>query len=58
MKLLTELLERAVYFQTLAEAETDQGFKERLIDRARAYLKLAAKRAKRLPLSNMPPKNS
>lgn len=54
MQLMNECLERAAHFQSLAEAETDPKLKEQLMDQAKAYLKLAGKRAKELGLP--PPK--
>ncbi|GGI32875.1 hypothetical protein GCM10010987_71590 [Bradyrhizobium guangdongense] len=46
MKLLTEYLERAVQLEHLARSERDSAFKEQLLQQARSYRKLAAKRAK------------
>lgn len=45
MKLLTEYLERAVQLEQLADSELDPVFKEQLLKQAKAYRKLAAKRA-------------
>jgi hypothetical protein len=44
-KLLTEYLEPAVQLEALAANEPDQDFKAQLLDQARAYRELAAKRA-------------
>jgi hypothetical protein len=45
MKLLTEYLERAIQLEAMAANEPDSAFKEQLLSQARAYRKLAAKRA-------------
>jgi hypothetical protein len=47
---ISECLERAAHFQSLAEAETDAKLRAQLIDQAKAYLRLAGKRAKELGL--------
>jgi hypothetical protein len=44
MKLLTEYLERAVQLEALAADESDPVFKSQLLDQAKAYRKIAAKR--------------
>lgn len=46
MKLLTEYLERAIQLEHLASGEPDSTFKKQLVEQAKAYRKLAAKRAK------------
>jgi hypothetical protein len=48
MRLMNDCRERASQFQTLAEAETDPELKAKLIDQAKAYLKLASKWAQEL----------
>ena len=58
MKLLTEYLERAVQFEQLAAAETDPKLKQQLQDQAKAYRKLAAKRAEELGLPPPSPPES
>ncbi|WP_426615758.1 hypothetical protein [Bradyrhizobium sp. McL0616] len=45
MKLLTEYLERAVQLEQLAEGEPDSIFRDQLMQQAKAYRKMAAKRA-------------
>ena len=45
MKLLTEYLERAVQLEEMAAQEPDSTFRDQLLTQARAYRKLAAKRA-------------
>ncbi len=45
MRLLTEYLERAVQLENLAASEPDTVFQMQLFEQARAYRKLAAKRA-------------
>jgi hypothetical protein len=45
MKLITEYLERAVNPERLAVGEQDAKFKNALLEQARVYRKLAAKRA-------------
>ena len=45
MKMLTEYVERALEFETLAASETDETFKAELLKQAAAYRKLAARRA-------------
>jgi hypothetical protein len=45
MKLLAEYLERAVSLERLAAGEQDSEFKTQLLNQAKAYRKLAAKRA-------------
>ena len=50
MKLLAEYLERAVQLEKLAEGETDATFKDQLFNQAKAYRKLAAKRAEQYGL--------
>jgi len=60
MRLMNECLERAAHFQSLAETETDPKLKAQLIDQAKAYLKLAGKRAKELglPPPSLPPRRA
>jgi hypothetical protein len=48
MRLMNDCIERAAHFQALAEAETDPRLRAQLIDQAKAYLRLAGKRAKEL----------
>jgi hypothetical protein len=48
MKLVTDYLERAVHFETMAAKETDPKFKALLEKNAQDYYKLAEKRAKEL----------
>jgi hypothetical protein len=48
MKLLTEFLERAVQFEKLAAQETDPELKVKLQRQAKAYRRIAAKRAEEL----------
>jgi hypothetical protein len=50
MKLLTQYLERALKFESLAAAETDQKLKVDLEGQASAYRKLASDRATKLGL--------
>lgn len=50
VKLLTEYIERALQLEALAEGETDPKFKGELLKLARAYRKLAAKRAEQYGL--------
>ncbi len=45
MKVVTEYLADAAKFEDLAAAETDPALKERLLEQAAAYRKLAEKRA-------------
>jgi hypothetical protein len=45
MKLVAEYLERAVHFARLAAEADDPDLKERLLEQAAAYRKLAEKRA-------------
>ncbi len=45
VKLLTEYLERAIQLERLAASEPASAFKERLLQQAEAYRKLAVKRA-------------
>lgn len=54
MKLITDLLERAIHFQRMAAQETDSKFKALLEKNADEYFKLAEKRAEELGLP--PPK--
>jgi hypothetical protein len=51
MKLVTDYLERAAHFESLAAAETNADFKIELEKQALAYHKLAAKRAGELGVS-------
>jgi len=46
VKLLMQYLERALQLEKPAQSEQDTAFKGQLLDQARAYRKLAAKRAK------------
>jgi hypothetical protein len=50
MKLLTEYLERAINLERLAASEQDSKFKTELLNQARAYRKMAAKRAEQYGL--------
>jgi len=50
MKLLTQYLDRALKFESLAAAETDPKLKIDLEGQARAYRKLASDRATKLGL--------
>jgi hypothetical protein len=50
MKLLTEFLERAVQFEKLAAQETNPDLKAKLLRQAKAYRRIAAKRAEELGL--------
>lgn len=56
MKMLTEWLERALEFESLAAREQNETFKAELLKQAAAYRKLAAKRAKEygLPMPSQP----
>jgi hypothetical protein len=54
MDLLKQYLDRAAYFQSLAEAESNPKLKEQLRQQAMAYLKLASKWARELGVP--PPK--
>ena len=57
--LLTEYLERAVNLERLAEGEKNVGFREQLLNQARAYRKMAAKRAEQYGLpAPSPPEGS
>jgi hypothetical protein len=58
MKLLTQYLERAVHFEQLAAAEADPKLKEQLLEQAKAYRVLAAKRAQELGLPPPSPPES
>jgi hypothetical protein len=51
MKLMTEYLERAAHFQTLADVEADPNRKKQLRDQAETYLELASKRTRELGLA-------
>jgi hypothetical protein len=55
MKLVTEYLADAANFERLAATESDLAMKERLLNQAAAYRKMAEKRAKALGLP-LPPK--
>ena len=59
-KLVTEYLEQAVHFEQMAEQESDEELKARLLDQAKAYFKLAEKRARQLglPIPQRPTKLS
>ena len=57
MRLLTEYLERAVHFEKLADQETDPNLKTKMLDQAKSYRRLAAKRAKQLGLRSSDPSN-
>ena len=57
MKLLTEYLERAELYENLATQETVPNVKTKLLDQAKSYRRLAAKRAKQLGLRSSDPSN-
>ncbi len=46
MKLVLEYLERAVQFEQLAAQETDPKLKSQMLEQAKSYRRLAARRAK------------
>jgi hypothetical protein len=50
MKLIAEYLERAVHFELLAAAESKAELKQQFENQAKAYRKLAAKRANEVGL--------
>jgi hypothetical protein len=50
MKLIAEYLERAVHFELLAAAESKPELKQQFGNQAKAYRKLAAKRANEVGL--------
>jgi hypothetical protein len=52
MKMVAEYLEKAIHFEQMAERESDAELKDRLLDQARAYRKLAADRALKEPLKS------
>jgi hypothetical protein len=56
MKLITEYLERSVYFQRMAAEPENAAIKEDLLRQAVEYRKLAENRASQLGLP-MPPPN-
>jgi hypothetical protein len=55
MKMLTEYLERAVNLERLAAGEQDSTFKAELLNQAKAYRKLAARRAEQYGLPSPSP---
>jgi hypothetical protein len=50
MKTIAEYLEEALHFEQMADFEKDDQLKERLLDQAKAYRKLAADRVLKEPL--------
>jgi hypothetical protein len=48
MKLLTEYLERVELYENLAAQETDRNLKTKMLDQAKSYRRLAARRAREL----------
>jgi hypothetical protein len=58
MKLLTEYLEHAITFERMASEASDPNLKESMRDQARAYRRMAAKRAKMLGLPEPSPPGS
>jgi hypothetical protein len=56
MKMVTEYLERALEFESLAASEKDGSFKSELLKQAASYRRLAAKRAEQygLPMPSQP----
>ena len=55
MKLLGEYLEHAMTFERMASEESDPKLKESMQSQAKAYRKMAAKRAKMLGLPEPSP---
>jgi hypothetical protein len=55
MKMLTEYLERALEFETLASSEQSEAFKAELLKQATAYRMLAEKRAEQYGLPKPSP---
>jgi hypothetical protein len=51
MKMVAEYLEKALHFEQMAEAEKNIDLKAQLLEQAKAYRKLAAKRALESPLT-------
>jgi hypothetical protein len=51
MEMVAEYLEKALHFEQMADRESNQELKARLLDQAKAYRKLAADRALKEPLS-------
>ena len=57
MKLVAEYLERSVHFARMAAEADDPNLKERLLEQAAAYRKLAVKRAALLDKAPPPKSN-
>ena len=52
--MIAEYLEHALQFEKMAQEATDPAFRESMLKQAQAYRKLAAERATRLNLPDMP----
>jgi hypothetical protein len=57
MKLVADYLERSVYFARMAAEADDPNLKERLLEQAAAYRKLAEERAAQLGKGPRPQSN-